>query len=48
MGGNQHPVVFFDALRVKIHEDAVMRNKAVYLTLGILPDDTLDILGLCG
>jgi transposase-like protein len=41
-----HPVVFFDALRVKIREDAVVRNKAVYLALGILPDGTRDILGL--
>ncbi|GAB1412390.1 IS256 family transposase [Candidatus Desulfobacillus denitrificans] len=41
-----YPVVFFDALRVKIREDAVVRNKAVYLALGILPDGTRDILGL--
>ena len=25
-----HPVVFFDALRVKIREDRVVRAKAVY------------------
>jgi len=41
-----YPVIFFDALRVKIREDAVVRNKAVYLALGILPDGTRDILGL--
>ena len=41
-----YPVVFFDALRVKIREDAVLRKKAVYLTLGVLPDGTRDILGL--
>ncbi|MGC8509222.1 MAG: IS256 family transposase, partial [Thiomonas sp.] len=41
-----YPVVFFDALRVKIREDAVVRNKAVYLALGILPDGSRDILGL--
>jgi putative transposase len=29
-----YPVVFFDALRVKIREDGVVRNKAVYLALG--------------
>jgi transposase-like protein len=29
-----YPVVFFDALRVKIREDAVVRNKAIYLALG--------------
>jgi transposase-like protein len=41
-----YPVVFFDCLRVKIREDAVVRNKAIYLALGILPDGTRDILGL--
>jgi putative transposase len=41
-----YPVVFFDALRVKIREDAVVRNKAVYLALGVLPNGTRDILGL--
>ena len=39
-----YPVVFFDALRVKIREDGVVRNKAVYLALGVLPDGTQDIL----
>ncbi|PQZ52753.1 MULTISPECIES: IS256 family transposase [Achromobacter] len=41
-----YPVVFFDALRVKIREDGVVRNKAVYLALAVLPDGTRDILGL--
>ena len=41
-----YPVVFFDALRVKIREDAVVRNKAIYLALGVLPNGTRDILGL--
>ncbi len=41
-----YPVVFFDALRVKIREDNVVRNKAVYLALGVRPDGTRDILGL--
>ena len=41
-----YPVVFFDALRVKIREDNVVRNKAVYLALGIRPDGSRDILGL--
>ena len=41
-----YPVVFFDALRVKIREDAVVRNKAIYLALGVLPDGTRDILRL--
>ena len=41
-----YPVVFFDALRVKIREDAVVRNKAVYLALGVQADGSRDILGL--
>jgi len=41
-----YPVVFFDALRVKIRENGVVRNKAVYLALGVLADGTRDILGL--
>ena len=43
---SMYPVVFFDALRVKIREDAVVRSKCVYLALGVLPDGTRDILGL--
>ena len=41
-----YPVIFFDALRVKIREDGVVRNKAIYLALGVLPDGSRDILGL--
>lgn len=41
-----YPVAFFDCLRVKIREETVVRNKAVYLALGALPDGTRDILGL--
>ena len=41
-----YPVVFFDALRVKIREDGVVRSKAVYLALGVLADGSRDILGL--
>jgi putative transposase len=41
-----YPVVFFDALRVKIREDGLVRNKAIYLALAVLPDVTRDILGL--
>ena len=43
---SMYPVIFFDALRVKIREDNVVRNKAVYLALGVRPDGTRDILGL--
>src|SRR5438874_3315268 len=41
-----YPVVFFDALRVKIRDEAVVRSKAVYLALAVLPDGSRDILGL--
>lgn len=41
-----YPVVFFDALRVKIRENGVVRNKAVYLALGIQTDGCRDVLGL--
>ena len=40
-----YPVVFFDALRVKIRDEAVVRSKAVYLALAMRPDVTRDILG---
>ena len=43
---SMYPVVFFDALRVKIREDGVVRSKAVYLALGVLADGTRDILGI--
>jgi putative transposase len=39
-------VVFFDALRVKIRDEGVVRNKAVYLALGVRTDGTKEVLGL--
>jgi putative transposase len=41
-----YPVVFFAALRVKIRDEAVVRSKAVYLALAVLPDGTRDVLGI--
>ncbi len=41
-----YPVIFFDALRAKIREEGLVRNKAIYLALGVLPDGTRDILGI--
>jgi putative transposase len=41
-----YPVIFFDALRVKIREEGLVRNKAMYLALGVFPDGTRDILGM--
>lgn len=42
-----YPVVLLDALRVRIRgEDGVVRNKAVYLALGITAAGAKDVLGL--
>jgi transposase-like protein len=41
-----YPVIFFDALRVKIRDEAVVRSKAVYLALAVLRDGTREILGI--
>ena len=41
-----YPLVFFDALRVKIRDEGLVRNKAVYVALGVQADGTKDILGL--
>jgi putative transposase len=41
-----YPVVFFDALRVKIRDEGVVRNKAVHLALGVDADGRRDVLGL--
>ena len=35
-----YPVVFFDALRIKIRDEGTVKNKAVYLALAVLPDGT--------
>ncbi|GAN98100.1 transposase [Komagataeibacter europaeus NBRC 3261] len=41
-----YPVVFFDALRVKIRDESVVRNKAVHIALGVRADGTKEVLGL--
>jgi putative transposase len=41
-----YPLIFFDAIRVKIRDEGFVRNKAVYIALGILPNGTKEILGL--
>ena len=38
--------VFFDAIRVKVRDEGFVRNKAIYIALGILPDGTKEILGI--
>jgi len=41
-----YPIVFFDALRVRIRSDGAVKNQAVYLALGVAADGTRDVLGL--
>ena len=41
-----YPVIIFDALRVKIRDEGTVKNKAVYLAIGITKQGTKDILGL--
>jgi len=41
-----YALIFFDAIRVKIRDEGTVRNKAVYVALGVQPDGTKEILGL--
>ena len=41
-----YPIVYFDALRLKIRDEGAVRNKAVYLALGIRADGRKEVLGL--
>src|SRR5215203_4357752 len=41
-----YPLVFFDAIRVKVRDEGFVRNKAIYIALGLLPDGTKEILGI--
>jgi putative transposase len=41
-----YPIVFFDALRVKIRDEGFVRNKAVHIALGVRADGTKEVLGL--
>ncbi len=41
-----YAIVFFDALRVKIRDEGAVRNKAVYLAIGVRCSGHKEILGL--
>jgi putative transposase len=41
-----YPLVIFDALRVKIRDEGMVKNKAVYLALGMNVDGIKQVLGL--
>jgi putative transposase len=41
-----YPLVFFDALRVEIGDEGLVRSKVVYIALGIQADGAKDVLGM--
>ena len=41
-----YPVVFFDALRVKIRDEGAVKNKAVYVALAFNTEGGKEVLGL--
>ena len=41
-----YPVIFFDALRVKIRDEGAVKNKAVYVALAFNTDGEKEVLGL--
>jgi putative transposase len=41
-----YPIVYFDALQLKIRDEGAVKNKAVYLALGIRADGCKEALGL--
>ena len=41
-----YAIVYFDALRVKIRDEGLVRNKAVYLAIGVRCSGHKEILGL--
>src|SRR3954466_11428521 len=40
------PLVFLDAIRVKVRDEGLVRNKAVHIALGVRADGAKEILGL--
>ena len=41
-----YPLVFFDAIRVKIRDEGMVRNKAIHIALGVRADGHKEVLGL--
>jgi len=41
-----YALVFLDAIRVKMRDEGTVRNKAVYLAIGVTPDGRKDVLGI--
>jgi len=41
-----YPLVFFDAIRVKIRDEGLVSNKSIHVALGVRADGTKEVLGL--
>lgn len=41
-----YPLIFFDALRIKVRDEGLVRNKAVHIALGVRADGMKEVLGL--
>ena len=44
--GPVYPLVFSDAIRVKIRDEGLVSNKAIHVALGVRADGTKEVLGL--
>jgi transposase-like protein len=43
---SMYRIVYYDGLRLKIRDEGTVKNKAVYLALGVRADGTKEVLGL--
>jgi putative transposase len=41
-----YPIVYFDALRVRVREDRSVQNRACYLAVGVTCDGDREVLGI--
>jgi putative transposase len=41
-----YPIVFFDAIRVKIRDEGSVKNQAIHVALGVRHDGCKEVLGL--
>ena len=41
-----YPLVFLDAIRVKIRDESLVRNKAIHVAIGVRADGLKEVLGL--
>jgi len=41
-----YPLVFFDAIRIKIRDEGMVRSKAIHIALGVRADGGKDVLGM--